>query len=163
MKLPAFKVTQTSCSGSTVHRHIPRGQFKASTSQYTDAIDCEVQESESQHEHEESVDIESNEHVMSESNLNFPSRMDCLGQNVSLHAVKQQASACAWSQIRSVLRTAVIESSGMPKNQLCISCPEKALYRCIQCGPNSYYCYDCFGGAHKLVNIFHVGELWQVH
>ena len=147
MKLPAFKVTQTTSSAPTVHRHVPRGQFTACNSQYIDASDCEVPS-----QHEESVDVE-RERMESD----FSSHMDCLGQSVSLHAVKQQVSACAWGQIRSVLRKAVVESSAMPKNQVCILCSKMALYRCIQCGPNSYYCCDCFGQAHKSVNIFHIG------
>ena len=51
------------------------------------------------------------------------------------------ANASVSAQIRSVLRTA----SAMPKNQPCITCPEAALYRCIQCGTNAYYCHDGFG------------------
>ena len=44
VKLPALKVTHTSCSGPTVYRNIPRGRCTASTSRTADAIDPEVEE-----------------------------------------------------------------------------------------------------------------------
>lgn len=86
--------------------------------------------------------------------------VDCVGQNIRLHAVTQRASASAWAQIRSVLRTAAVESSAMPSDQSCIMCPEAALYRCVQCDATAYYCHECYGRAHSTVNIFHIGELW---
>ena len=158
VKLPAFKVTQTSSSAPTVRRHVPRGQFTASSSQHVDVSDAS--DSEDQSQHVESVDVGC-ERIESDK-VNFSTHMDCLGESVSLHTVKEQASACAWSQIRSELSKVVVESSAMPKNQVCILCCKMAQYRCIQCGPGSYFCCDCFDQAHKLVNIFHIGELWQV-
>ena len=71
--------------------------------------------------------------------------VDCVGRDVSLHAVKEQASANAWGKIRPVLRRAVVESSAMPTIQLCIMCAETAVYRC---SANAYYCHNCFNKAH---------------
>ena len=80
----------------------------------------------------------------------------------SLHAVKQQASATAWGEIRPLLLRAAVESSAMPTMQLCNVCAETALYRCIQCGSNAYYCHKCFNQVHRATNIFHNGEVWEV-
>ena len=32
----------------------------------------------------------------------------------------------------------------------------------IQCGANAYYCRECYNQVHCAVNMFHVGEIWQV-
>ena len=48
VKLPEFKVTQTSCSGPTVCWNIPRGRCTASTSRAADTSYPEVEESECQ-------------------------------------------------------------------------------------------------------------------
>ena len=78
---------------------------------------------------------------------------------MSLDSVKERASASAWTKIRSLLRNTVVECSAMPTDQSCIFYPEAALYRCLQC---AYYCHDCFGQAHRITNIFHTGEVWQI-
>ena len=87
--------------------------------------------------------------------------VDHVGADISLHAVKEQASARAWQNMRLQLLRAAVESSAMPEKQLCIMCTERALYRCCECGSNAYYCEECFKKAHT-VNTFHVGEIWQV-
>ena len=126
VKLPTLKVTQRSCSGPTVYRNIPKGRSTASTSLVQDTSGPEAEESECQYE--TSDDLFSSEPMLSETALGCS---DVTGQNVSLHAVKEQASASAWAQIRSLLRTAAVECSAMPTNQSCIMCLEVALYRCL--------------------------------
>ena len=32
----------------------------------------------------------------------------------------------------------------------------------IQCAPWAYFCAKCFGDAHSKINIFQVGEVWEV-
>lgn len=88
--------------------------------------------------------------------------VDHIRTDVSLHAVKEQASARAWEDIRSLLCRAAVESSAMPEKQQCIMCIERALYRCCECGSNAYYCHKCFTEAHHKVNVLHVGEIWEV-
>ena len=80
----------------------------------------------------------------------------------SLHAIKQKASAAAWSQVRATLQKAAIESSALPCDQGCILCGAPATHRCTSCGAWAYYCIDCFRQAHSLTNFFHVGEVWVV-
>ena len=67
------------------------------------------------------------EFSQSQSTFTYLDPIDCVGQNVSLHSVKERA------KIRSLLRNTVVECSDMPTDQSCILCPEAALYRCLQC------------------------------
>ena len=79
-----------------MYRNIPRGRSTASTSLVQDTSGPEAEESECQYE--ASDDLFSSEPMLSETALGCS---DVTGQNVSLHAVKEQASASAWAQIRS--------------------------------------------------------------
>ena len=63
----------------------------------------------------------------------------------SLHAIKQAANTEAWT---------VIESHAMPSGKCCFVCSDIAQYRCVQCGPNCYYCSQCLGYSHSMGNIF---------
>ena len=119
-KLPAFKVTQRLRGGLTVHRNVPRGRSIQATSDPDGASDSEA---------EEICDSHSDEAAMLESTVDV--HLDCLGRDVSLHAVKEQASANAWGKIRPVLRRAVVESSAMPTIQLCTMYAETAMYMYI--------------------------------
>ena len=147
LKLPAFKVTQRSSSAPTLLRKVPRGKSKG-LNDVVDSVEDPEEDEQLQFSQSTSTHLE-------------PS--DCVGQNVSLHSVKERASASAWAQIRSLLRNAVVECSAMPSDQSCILCLEAAVYRCLQCGPCAYYCHGCFGRAHSITNIFHTGEVWQVN
>ena len=145
-KLPTFKVTQRLRGGLTVHRSVPRGRGAPAPSH----PDC-VSDSNA----EEMSDVDCDGPAMLESTVD-------VDKDVSLHAVKQQASATAWGEIRPLLLRAAVESSAMPAMQLCNVCAETALYRCIQCGSNAYYCHKCFNQVHCATNIFHNGEVWEV-
>ena len=80
----------------------------------------------------------------------------------SLHYIKQKAAVAAWEQNRLSMLKACIECNAMPNDQTCIMCPSEAEYRCLQCAPWAYFCSNCFADAHRTVNIFHVGEIWEV-
>ena len=119
-------------------------------------MDDDVEESECQYEHTNDSSI--HEEMVPEYALG----LDCAGQNVSLHTVNQRSSTSAWAQIRPMLRKVAVECSAMPENQSCLICSKSALYRCLQCGANAYYCRECYNQVHCAVNMFHVGEIWQV-
>jgi hypothetical protein len=140
LSLPKFRVTQI---GETkIHRNLPRGRKTAGSV-------CGVRP--------DSVSSD-DEHDDKEMELP-PDGNDEAGP--SLHAIKQKASAAAWSQVRATLQKAAIESSALPCDQGCILCGAPATHRCTSCGAWAYYCIDCFRQAHSLTNFFHVGEVWE--
>ena len=148
-KLPSFKVTQKVRGGRTVHRTVPRGgviQDAHDRDSSTSKADAVMEDGDDQPTEviESTVDV------------------DHVGADISLHAIREQASARAWQEIRPQLLRAAVEASAMPQTQVCIMCTERALYRCCECGSNAYYCQECFKKAHSKVNVFHVGEIWQV-
>ena len=92
----------------------------------------------------------------------FP-HLDSTTSGPTLHEIKQKSSVESWRKIRTEMRQAVIATSGMPVNQLCIEChQDEATYRCVQCSAWTFYCSTCFGQAHSSKNIFHTGEVWEV-
>ena len=78
------------------------------------------------------------------------------------HELSRQSSAAGWNEIRNALRTAVTENAAMPQGQLCIMCAEVACLQCQRCGPQGFFCSQCFPKFHSKVNIFHIPEKWEV-
>ena len=117
VKLPSFKATQRSSSSRTLYRSIPRGRGQT----IQEAFDSDT------------VGV-----CSSVANPEEVQEYENVGQNVSLHTVKEQTSASAWAQIRYLLRNTVVECSGMPSGQLCMLCSETASYRCLQCRSCAY-------------------------
>ena len=78
----------------------------------------------------------------------------------SSNSINEEAKVKAWESVRYSLRNAVVESAAMPYNQLCVLCAEAvASIRCLQCGPNVYYCHDCLHTFQALV----LGEYINIH
>ena len=62
----------------------------------------------------------------------------------SLHSIKQTSSVAGWEAVRSSLLDVCIEINAMPACQECTSCSlNLARFRCLRCGPNTYYCDAC--------------------
>lgn len=81
----------------------------------------------------------------------------------SLHKIKQKANVAAWISTRQMLLDVCTEINSMPSNQLCSVCAsDKALFRCHQCGPNTYYCSNCLDQYHTLTSILHSPEEYKV-
>ena len=143
-----FKVTQRGTDSTTARTNIPRGRH-----------DVKYVEKASVSEREPA---DYTEPTLSPST----SVPDLCGsgeeQIPSLHAIKQAANAEAWKAIRSDLLKAATESFAMPLEQCCLLCSDAAQYRCIQCGPNCYYCSQCLGYSHCKTNLFHIPEEWVV-
>ena len=124
VKLPPLKVTQCSSNATTRLRKVPRGKSNP-LNVVVDSVNDPKKD-------------EQLEFSQSQSTFTYFDPIDCVGQNLSLHSVKERASASAWDKIRSLLRNTVVECSAMPTDQSCILCPEAALYRCLQCETYAY-------------------------
>ena len=156
LKLPSFKVTQR-CTGSGVARSlVPRGRTNPpvqvgdenrSNSQALDSVD----------------NAESDDDVPGLDSLwDFNEVHSKITVEPSLHEIKQKGSVQAWANIRPTITKATVECGAMHSKQCCLLCGSEALYRCIQCAPWAHYCSTCFSNVHSKVNIFHVGEIWEV-
>ena len=82
----------------------------------------------------------------------------------SLHVIKQKAATAAWEAIRSPLLNACVEINSFPSNQLCTYCnTNEARFRCHQCGPYTYFCFDCLKQNHTKTSVLHSPEESKVH
>lgn len=54
-----------------------------------------------------------------------------------------------------------VKSEAMPIDQTCLCCSKVADFRCRECGPLVYYCYDGLLKQHTRINHFHVAEKWE--
>ena len=80
----------------------------------------------------------------------------------SLHEISQKQATESWNRIRPELLKVAIASEAID-NPKCLLCSiEDASCRCLQCGPNMFFCRNYFAAAHRQVNVFHTGEIWQV-
>ena len=145
LSLPKFKVTQI--GDTKTHRNVPRGRREAGSAVNLapSPSDAAVDETDVPEHLEQSLSVERE-----------------AGPTVSLHAIKQKASAAAWDQVWATLQKAAIESSALPSDQGCILCADPATHRCTHCGAWAYYCRSCYNQAHSMTNFFHVGEVWEV-
>lgn len=80
----------------------------------------------------------------------------------SLHEIQSKASISAWQQLRERILIITTENSAMPVGQKCLCCDVQACFRCVKCGPFSFYCFECFCQQHRVSNFFHVAEKWEV-
>lgn len=136
MRLPSLKLTQRSTCGAVRHRTVPRGVVGS-----MDSEECSSGSNDSAPGSDvDEVNDYDNDHdlntMLADSDhqeLNEP----------SLHYIKQKAAVAAWEQNRLSMLKACIECNAMPNDQ-------------------TYFCSNCFADAHRTVNIFHVGEMWEV-
>ena len=102
--------------------------------------------------------------VTNPDDLLYPGILDPYSNSLeepSHHELQSKASIGAWEALRSQVLSAVVESSAMPEEQMCLYCDNPAEFGCQRCGPVSFYCYACYM-SHKSTNIFHVAEKWEV-
>ena len=74
-----------------------------------------------------------------------------------------------WKSLQDKLVKTYIEVSAMLPDQCCVKCVEdgrlqarSAKIRCLDCGPNQFFCHQCAEELHLTRNLFHVVELWKV-
>src|SRR3954453_6230728 len=48
-----------------------------------------------------------------------------------------------WKSIIPTIFNSIIEGQGFSENPLCFKCKKEAIVKCLDCGPNIYFCYDC--------------------
>ena len=72
----------------------------------------------------------------------------------SFHEIQCKASINAWQQLRAEMLTVTTENSAMPIGQKCWCCGVQASFRCVRCGPFSFYCFECFCQQHRTSNFF---------
>lgn len=88
---------------------------------------------------------------------------DTCDHGPGIYEVSRKVSVTAWDSARESILKTVTEINAMPFNQLCTHCHEfLATFRCLLCGPCSYYCSSCLQKQHTQANIFHVPEEWKV-
>ncbi len=60
-----------------------------------------------------------------------------------------------WESITETIFKGIIKNQGFSEKSLCIKCKKEASLRCLDCGPNIYFCYECDTYFHNIINIFH--------
>lgn len=144
LQLPRFQLTRRSTSGAVVQKDVGRG-LKAS-SHISD---------------EEGSSKKNYEPPCSNFDMDF-GPVNETGSEPTFYAISQKASVTAWNSMRQSMLEAVTESYAMPEEQVCTFCFENlAQFRCVQCGPCSYYCAHCLPKLHLCSNIFHIPEEWK--
>ena len=113
---------------------------------------------------EEASSQETQDNLDMDSGANLPlSQESGLSPNEPTdHQLHSQASVRGWEKLRMSMLLSAVESSAMPVDQTCLLCSKLAVFRCQECGPLIYYCYECFSKQHEKVNFFHIAEKWEV-
>ena len=142
LKLSPFNLTRRSTSGKVSRQLVPRGCTSDSVSANDSGCGVGHRAPEFQDDDIATTERES-----------LP----------TLHEVAQKRAVESWKKIRLDMLRIAIESEALPEDQLCTACTaDKALYRCLQCGPRIFFCSQCYEAAHRKTNIFHTGEVWEV-
>ena len=94
------------------------------------------------------------------------------GQNIrSRYETRRINEGESWKSLQDDVVKTYIENSAMPLDQLCVKCVEdgrpqaslqSAQIRCLDCGPNQFFCHQCAEKLHLTRNLFHVVEVWKV-
>lgn len=143
-----MKVHQRSTSGPVVNRVVERGMSCPNQSVGDASGDVEMAASWSP------------PHDLSDS---FEEANDLL--EPSFYSVNQKVASAAWNSMRMNFLRAMTEIEGMSEGQLCTACESlPASFRCLQCGPLSYFCFNCLSKSHtsQSMRVFHVPEQWKV-
>ena len=150
IKLPPLKVTHHSQKEA---REVYRGHMDAD-------METLGREQQAVSIHEGSTDAP---HTVEGSSVNeIPELYGAEDTDPTLHELHRKATANAWEKLRSNILFLATENSAMPLGQVCIVCSSAARFKCERCGPNIYYCYQCFCKQHETANFFHVAEEWEV-
>ena len=68
-----------------------------------------------------------------------------------------------WDKIHQAALTVMIEESSLPAEMKCFVCGvESVLVRCLQCGPQHFFCEKCATELHTHALYHHCPELWKV-
>ena len=144
-KLPPLKVTE-STQGSSSSYLLFQGSCRKRGSD-------ELVTVESQGEAHSDPEVDQSDFIASTQECDEP----------TTHELERRSSVSRWEQLRKNLLSVATECAALPQNQLCVACPNRAEFRCLECGPGIYYCKGCFCKQHECVNLFHVAEKWEVY
>lgn len=143
IRLPALKVTKRPAYGKKALKYLER------------TIDYNSVPVPSESVKKDFLDFATEENLLVSNSSSTSSEPTC-------YLLESKASTAAWATIRGSIEKAIVEREVLPHLQTCLNCPEPASIRCKRCGPECYFCEDCFLNLHRKVNIFHVAEIWKV-
>lgn len=96
---------------------------------------------------------------------------DCRGESdpvlstttETLHTKRKEKAAIKWDEIHQTALTVMIEESSLPSHINCFVCGiESVIVRCLQCGPQHFFCEKCATDFHTYALFHHCPELWKV-
>lgn len=68
---------------------------------------------------------------------------------------KQNKLATNWKMILDNIYSLMLENEAILDNPACFNCSDVAILKCMDCGPNIFYCDNCFNYFHSKINLFH--------
>jgi hypothetical protein len=68
---------------------------------------------------------------------------------------KQEKLAANWNIILEDIYCLMLNNDATSGNPVCFNCNNIAILKCMDCGPNIFYCDDCFNHFHNKINLFH--------
>lgn len=147
--LPVLRVTRRSTSGSKSLEVLHRGSGKE---EYQENADSQLSTT-------------STPAMPLDNNPDFQLRS--LSQELNeptVHELERKANVAGWEKVRKEILNIGVGMEAMPYQQQCNICQKcSATIRCRRCGPFGYYCQSCFKDQHSKVNMFHIGETWEVN
>jgi len=82
---------------------------------------------------------------------------DCQNSNITKDSYRnaQESLIENWKGILPKLLKIMVENNAPDKKYKCSKCENHAIVRCLDCGPNIYFCSYCEDLFHHNINIFH--------
>lgn len=166
LRLPSLRVTQRSTTGEVNHRLIPRGctsQAVQTTDESHPLCDNDGVDGKGDSVMDKNKPVELPDQQFGVVGMDSGTLSTSINDEPSLHVLAQKASIASWNKLRPIMLKTAIECNAMPLNQMCVICnTNEAIYRCLRCAPWAHFCQQCFEDAHKYMNVFHTGEVWEV-
>lgn len=66
----------------------------------------------------------------------------------------------SWKRVLPSLIKSYTSNLAMPKDQLCMSCPNRATHRCLDCSYMAFFCEECCSNRHRYIDVLHIPEKW---
>jgi len=68
---------------------------------------------------------------------------------------KQNKLATNWKIILDDIYHLMLDNEAILGDPTCFNCNDVATLKCMDCGPNIFYCDNCFNHFHGKINLFH--------
>lgn len=155
-KLRSFVITTVDSSGKTEKKTLKRGHKEQLLTE------SDIKPKFQKMDEAEPTDQTDNEESPDWQDMNEHETIS-LEQLPSLHSIRQKANVAAWLSTRSFLINVCSEMNSLRADQLCSLCDtNKAMFRCIQCGPLTYFCSLCLHSYHLKTSVLHSPEEFKV-